>query len=87
MGLPDRGDLVRDSILLAVDRLTQETGEAPTVREVAAAIPGGRSASNTHRHIGVLVDRGMLARSPDPRSLALTEAGRAYVQHLRGQRP
>ncbi|MGD3109293.1 LexA family protein [Streptomyces sp. YGL11-2] len=66
----DRGE-TRYRVERTLRRLTVETGDPPTVREIAAAL--GRSASTVAYHLRILEERGIVRHdSHRSRSYRLT---------------
>lgn len=58
-----RGEARRAAIVAFVAGYWRTTGYAPSLREVGDAV-GLRSVSVVHRHVGLLVDAGVLAVDP-----------------------
>lgn len=54
-----RGDDIRAGILLAIPRLAERLGTAPTLDEIATEMQLGRST--TYKHLTLLRDEGRVA--------------------------
>lgn len=86
-----QGEELSRSDYLVLARLTAPGAEAEPVRSRDLARAEGLDPSTMSRRLGSLVERGLIAREPDPADgraflVTPTEAGRAAVERERARR-